>query len=138
MAQRSPESMARRRAAKVVWAKTPSGKASKAASDRRHRAKDSYVPQFNANMGQFLARRKEWLNELKLKSGCAHCGFDKHPTALQFHHLRDKTDGVSRMAFITRVSVDRLLVEIAKCIVLCANCHAILHAEGVDGQSLAQ
>ena len=61
------------------------------------------------------------LNRIKLQRGCEQCGYCQHPAALQFHHLADKSFNVS--AYAGRAE-DQLLAEIAKCIVLCANCHA--------------
>jgi len=49
---------------------------------------------------------------------------------LHFHHLRDKKDQISRMA--ATVPLERLKAEVEKCIVLCANCHAIVHRENGD------
>jgi hypothetical protein len=49
-------------------------------------------------------------------------------TTLQFHHLNseDKAFNISD-AVRNAVSLDRIKEEIEKCIVLCANCHAIRH-----------
>ncbi len=64
---------------------------------------------------------------IKLKSGCVDCGYDKHPQALQFDHVRgEKSFSISNS--LTR-SLDVLLAEVAKCEVRCANCHAIKTAE---------
>jgi hypothetical protein len=65
-----------------------------------------------------------WLQEYKLARGCGDCGYNKHPVALEFDHLpgHEKVRGLSRMLISGR---ERLLAEIAKCDVVCANCHAI-------------
>lgn len=67
------------------------------------------------------------VREAKMAIGCVDCGI-AHPAVLQYHHLRDKTDNVNRMA---RKVLDFKIIqaEIDKCIVLCANCHAIRHWE---------
>lgn len=65
--------------------------------------------------------------EIKAASGCMRCGM-KHPACLQFHHRNpeEKVFGINR--FITKIrSFEKILAEIAKCDILCANCHAILH-----------
>ena len=64
------------------------------------------------------------LAAIKLERGCADCGFNAHPAALHFDHLPGtiKRRGLSRMASLTWTTV---LDEIAKCEVVCANCHAI-------------
>ena len=54
---------------------------------------------------------------------CVDCGEDD-PIVLDFDHLdgAKKTDTISRMVR-NNVTNDRLLEEIAKCVVRCANCH---------------
>jgi DNA-binding CsgD family transcriptional regulator len=55
---------------------------------------------------------------------CALCGYDRSPVALQFHHLdpSQKEFSISREG-VTR-SFAELEAEAAKCVLLCANCHA--------------
>ncbi len=56
----------------------------------------------------------------KLAAGCANCGFSKHPAALDFDHVGEKKFTVGNAP-----SLRRLVQEIAKCVVRCANCHRI-------------
>lgn len=55
---------------------------------------------------------------------CVICGYERCPAALQFHHLQpsDKSFVISRRG-VTR-SLDEARAEAAKCVLLCANCHA--------------
>lgn len=64
--------------------------------------------------------------ELKRSMKCPKCGFD-HPAALHFHHTRDKTTEISKMVRGVGAGLSTILAEINKCIVLCANCHAVEH-----------
>jgi hypothetical protein len=59
---------------------------------------------------------------------CFICGYCKCIRALQFHHLRDKSFGISETG-CTRSWVE-IEAELQKCILLCANCHAEQHAVG--------
>lgn len=68
---------------------------------------------------------KRWFWEFKATLSCSRCGFS-HPAAMQFHHNGDKELGVSRMV-TRRYNREKILAEIAKCEVLCANCHAVEH-----------
>jgi transposase-like protein len=75
-------------------------------------------------------RRRRVKEILVAESGgrCAACGFSAYVGALQFHH-RDpasKSFEVSRQG-VTR-SLDRLRQEARKCVLLCANCHAMAEA----------
>jgi hypothetical protein len=72
--------------------------------------------------------RQKWLQELKNGLSCIICG-ESDPACLDFHH-RDssvKKGLISKM--VTRVSMERVMDEIDKCDVLCANCHRKLHAK---------
>lgn len=60
------------------------------------------------------------------KGGCIKCG-EKHPACLDFHHRNGKTDKLGHIGVYRRYGTDRLLAEIAKCDVMCANCHRIHH-----------
>lgn len=63
---------------------------------------------------------------------CRHCGYDKSIPALQAHHIdkeskQGKKDTLSSWMNCSRSGlVDR--VKRSKIIILCANCHAELHA----------
>jgi hypothetical protein len=71
------------------------------------------------------AKRRAWLDEYKLKAGCADCGYRAHPRALDFDHIgTDKVGDVGRMMH-SRMAWSIILAEIAKCEVVCANCHRI-------------
>ncbi len=70
------------------------------------------------------AERREWLDTLKTDTPCIDCGNTYHPRAMQWHHLNgeDKLFGVSQM---TGKRKETILKEIEKCILICANCHAV-------------
>jgi len=72
-------------------------------------------------------RQSEYL-EFKKTLKCNRCGFS-HPAALQFHHTDPSTKEASVSAVAKSWSLKRLQEEIAKCEVLCANCHAIEHCK---------
>lgn len=68
---------------------------------------------------------------------CSCCGFDKHPAALQFHHLDPTEKEVSWNKLRLR-SWEKIVTELNKCIILCANCHSIEHSKSkYDNTSLA-
>lgn len=71
-----------------------------------------------------MQERRRWLDNIKMKSGCNICGYNKAPEALQFDHINpsDKEFVISQDM---KVAKRRVIAEIAKCRILCANCHAI-------------
>lgn len=68
------------------------------------------------------AKRTEFVNRLKMKP-CADCGVQYNPWVMQFDHVRgDKVTCVSRMRQLS-FSIDEIKAEVAKCEVVCSNCH---------------
>jgi len=68
------------------------------------------------------ARRKSAIAMLKLETGCADCGYNADPAALEFDHVRGVKAGKNPNVI---GSWRRFFEEIEKCDVVCANCHAI-------------
>ena len=67
------------------------------------------------------------LAEYKRQNGCINCGEDRSE-ALDFNHVRGrKVMNISSMARCA--SWKRIALEIAKCEILCRNCHRLQHAE---------
>ena len=66
-----------------------------------------------------------WYVSLKEGQPCADCGGVFHPAAMQWDHLPgfEKADNLSLLA--RRGGRQRVLDEIAKCELVCANCHAV-------------
>jgi len=63
---------------------------------------------------------------------CALCGYARHSAALQFHHLDPATKSFGLgVRGITR-SIEKLRAEAAKCMLLCANCHAELEVGAIE------
>ena len=68
---------------------------------------------------------KRW----KVMKGCAQCGYKSHHAALVLDHIDPATKCSTlsklRRSYNAAWSKDRLKQEIAKCQVLCANCHNV-------------
>jgi hypothetical protein len=71
---------------------------------------------------------------IKVSAGCAVCGMNEFPCALDFDHVntitkyRNASGKIVHLADMikgNRYSIATVLAEIAKCRVLCANCHRI-------------
>ncbi len=70
-------------------------------------------------------RIKMWAIE-KLGGKCTKCGLTHHPAVYDFHHLDPKTKEIGIGSMIT-YKISRLEEELAKCILVCANCHREIH-----------
>lgn len=57
---------------------------------------------------------------------CAHCDGVFHSSAFDFHHTDPSKKDVDPGALLAYTE-DKLYAELAKCILLCANCHRIHH-----------
>jgi 5-methylcytosine-specific restriction endonuclease McrA len=71
-------------------------------------------------------RYRKAIDDEKVGKFCMKCGEDD-PVCLDFHHLYDKKLTISEMRN-RLVSLDVIRAEMAKCVLLCANCHRKLHA----------
>jgi hypothetical protein len=67
---------------------------------------------------------RDEINQIKEKLGCKDCGTQHPYYVLQFDHL-DGSNKVAGIHELIRTSTrDAVLTEVAKCEVVCANCHA--------------
>lgn len=65
---------------------------------------------------------------VELGGGCCQkCGYDKCRNALEFHHL-DPSKKDFEISRKYNKSWEAVKAEIAKCILVCANCHREIHA----------
>ena len=73
------------------------------------------------------ARRKQQLKDYLSDKCCLQCG-EKRSPCLDFHHRdpKEKDGNVSRLNH-NGVKWEKVLKEIAKCDILCRNCHAMIH-----------
>ena len=80
---------------------------------------------------EMRAKRREHVREYKVSQGCQDCGIT-HIAVLDFHHKDNDRNGgpvVGKLISET-ASWKRVLEEIERCIVLCANCHRMRHYMG--------
>lgn len=73
------------------------------------------------------AHRREmraWVNEWKEKEGCSKCGFMGKHYQLDLDHVDPNTKyAQNHRAYEPNWIKERIETEIAKCVILCANCH---------------
>ena len=80
----------------------------------------------SCNVTLFRQRRKQKCVEYK-GGKCSICGYTKCIAALQFHHLdpNKKEFGLSQKGIPK--SWEKCKLELDKCVLMCANCHAEFH-----------
>lgn len=70
------------------------------------------------------AKRRAFLTHLKAWSPCGDCGGTFHPAAMQWDHRPG--EGKARCAGnMWAAPLEAIHTEIAKCDLVCANCHAV-------------
>jgi hypothetical protein len=100
-----PKGTKKYRKAYRQWLKTPVGRTYRLQSTLRQ-----------------IQRHRIWIENYKLAQGCQSCGFNRWPECLDFDHLDPKTKKFD-ISHKLQLSISTLLKEIAKCQILCANCH---------------
>jgi hypothetical protein len=84
---------------------------------------DRHMKQIRARAKRERAANQLRIVEYLLGHPCVDCG-ETNPVVLEFDHLRDKLNAVSRLLVLGH-PWERILEEIEKCDVVCANCHRI-------------
>ncbi len=97
----------------------------------RHEIKKN-DPKYLEDRRVYAVKRRQkqrlWMNEIKKKLKCSKCG-ESRTVCLDFHHTNpeEKEFNLAWCFGTTTGSKEKILKEISKCIVLCANCHRIEH-----------
>lgn len=66
---------------------------------------------------------RQYILDVKSATPCSDCNVAYPACVMDFDHLRDKSFNVSNLRYWS--SLDRVKDEIAKCDVVCANCHRL-------------
>jgi hypothetical protein len=69
--------------------------------------------------------RTAWASSLKEGRPCADCGGVFHPAAMHWDHRPGTLKRKDVSSMVPRMSHEAILQEIAKCDLVCANCHAV-------------
>lgn len=81
---------------------------------------------YEAQKARALSRKRMFV--LRLGGKCSRCGYNKNLAALEFHHIDPREKDLKldsrRMG---NHAIEILEVEVAKCVLLCANCHREEH-----------
>lgn len=88
---------------------------------------------FRDKRNEYRKMAREIIQQQKEGKACVFCGI-ADPRVLDFHHLDHSTkSGSIGGAASAGWGIKRLLQEIAKCEIVCANCHRILHWNELKG-----
>jgi len=68
---------------------------------------------------------------------CNRCGYDKHPSALEFHH-KNPAEKEFTIGNVANRAWDIIIKELDKCELICSNCHNIEHSNRDDEKFLTE
>lgn len=86
-------------------------------------------------MAAYQLKRKMSLIEYK-GGKCIRCGYNKYSGALEFHH-RNPDEKEFNLSQFRNSALERLIKEVDKCDLLCANCHReVEHETLIAGSNL--
>lgn len=90
----------------------------------------------NVNHQSYPSQKKRGLERKlylvdRLGGKCSTCGYAVNLAGLAFHHLNDKEFKLDVRSLSNR-KIESILDEVAKCKLLCHNCHAEIHNPGLD------
>jgi hypothetical protein len=90
----------------------------------------------------YAISREDWLRSVKAGRPCTDCGRVFDPQVMQWDHLPqfDKVGEIGGGPWLAGRTPEEILVEIAKCELVCTNCHTIrtFRRNGWDGWSLQE
>lgn len=95
-----------------------------AARAAKRRYYDKNVAKVKAAAQSQRAQNRAVVAKIKEDAPCTDCGVNYPACVMQFDHIgNDKVDHVNRL--VRSASLKTVMEEIAKCEVVCANCHAL-------------
>ena len=101
---------------------------------KRHYKENGKSSDFSVKRSKRVQEIRDWYRTLRATWSCIKCGED-HPATLDCHHrdpstkIRIGTNGRSSVSEMVAKgwSRERILEEIAKCDIICSNCHRKHH-----------
>ena len=98
--------------------------------------KNRYHQSYESQKSRAIKRKLDLIR--KAGNRCSICGYNRNLAALAFHHKdsREK-DFKLDMRSLSNRTLQSVIKEINKCILVCHNCHSELHNPHLDVESLS-
>jgi hypothetical protein len=80
---------------------------------------------YSNSKARLRKKNKQWIADYKVGKNCE-CG-EAHPACLEFHHINPMMKDIKIASAIKHWGLERLKSEVAKCIIICSNCHQKHH-----------
>ena len=88
-----------------------------------------------AHTRDWRGRKYLWLYEYQVAIGCMVCG-ENDFRCTEFHHRDPSKKEFNIAGAVASYSLEKIINEVGKCDVVCANCHRILHYEEKKNDSI--
>ena len=75
---------------------------------------------------KYKLKIRKWFKDYKKTLKCEKCD-ESHWACLEFHHIKNNKDNAVSNMVAAGYGKDRIMKEVNKCMVLCANCHRKVH-----------
>jgi len=109
---------------KMKYQKSNKGKIAHRKADRKYKK----TKKSDKGHKKRLDRNKNYIKSYKESHPCSICG-ESRITCLDFHHINDDKYQTLAILGSSDYSLKAIKEEIKKCIVVCANCHRIIHSK---------
>lgn len=86
--------------------------------------RDTYIEDAREYENSLRQERVLWIQQIKSNTPCADCGKIYEPYCMDYDHLKDKVESISRMV-LNHTPKQKILEEIKKCELVCVLCHNI-------------
>lgn len=81
---------------------------------------------------RYRSRKKESVTRLKRETGCQICRWNGCENVLDLHHVDPSKKSGNFGKILSSGSIKALEEELKKVVVLCANCHRLVHAGQIE------
>ena len=126
-ARKTPENKARRKAMNAAWYLINKEKqASRNRAWMERLGEDGRKAYYQKRAPEQRQRRRDVAEFIAAEKNkpCCDCGQKFHPCVMDFHHVGEKSFAISEPQ---GRSIEKIKLEIEKCVILCANCHRMRH-----------
>ena len=94
------------------------------AAQHYQRNKEKYIERSTRSRKELRKRNQDFIREYKESHQCTDCGIRYHYSQMDLDHIKDKQKNISRMVNSSQ-SIKTIMEEMAKCDLVCANCHRL-------------
>jgi len=103
---------------------------------KKSAGENRFLPWCNECTAENNYKNTQWYIDFKSQRECICCGYDRHHSTLEFNHINplEKLFTIGDAVRNNKIPKDLIIQEMGKCMIICRNCHAILHSLEREGK----